>query len=111
MEKKLNEMQAENADYIRQLIDMKEKQALAFNQVNAIYEEAKNLKASQLKEESKEGLFQPYKIDNLNPTYMLGQVPDLGSVPSEVEWKQKGHEGEVTTLSFNTVGDMLVSGG
>lgn len=105
-EEKCSRLQADNQDYVKQLIDMKEQMGQTLNDLLSGGAQNSKITAAADKAKSLEL--------NIKPEY-LKQQPVAShikiDIPSSISWKTCAHKLETTCCAFNRDGNVLYSGG
>lgn len=100
-------MAADNADYVRQLIEMKEKMGQTLNDLLSGGSDGTHSKITKAAEQAK-------NIElTIKPEYLKNLVSSNVNIhlPSSVGWKTCAHKMETTCLTFNRDGNILYTGG
>ena len=106
-EEKCKSLTKDNSDYVRQLIEMKEKMGQTLNELITGTMDGSVAKITKAAQEVKDT-----KLD-IRPEYLKGIVSNNVRIdaPSSVSWKTCAHKIETTCLTFNREGDIIYTGG
>ena len=105
-EEKNKKLVADNQEYVKQMIAMRESRAQLMNDClsgRLTSESSQQLQTKMEQEESKLG-------EIIKPEY-LRLTTESTRLPSHVQWRTCAHQTETTCLTFNRDGSILYTGG